>query len=122
MDLFNFDRADAVSQLLQRIGIQADLDTFLADHLTTVLRKQHRDIEIVSIKFLSAGNCSAGGQSISENVVSIDSLSMPIDVHVVLVAGAVTYELDLHIRIVAEQAASGYDVKTDVLVKRQWSR
>jgi len=106
---------------LDRIGVTTNLGEFLAEHLTQVLRKQHCDVVIESIEFVKAGDCSVDGRPVSEgSIVSVDSLCIPIDVHVVLVSNNRTHELDLHVRIIARTVSGILDVKTDVIVQRQW--
>lgn len=49
MHLINFDNVDAINELLERIGITAELGVFLREHLTQVLRQQHPDVVIQSV-------------------------------------------------------------------------
>lgn len=120
MDMINFDKANAIDQLLERIGIVSGLGAFLAGHLSTVLRKQHDDLEITSIEYIGADNCLAGGSSVSDTIVVLDSFQIPINTHVVLITNSnQMHELDLHVRIIANALDGVLDIKTDVIVRSQ---
>ena len=119
MEFINFDNVGAINELLERIGITVELGEFLGEHLTEVLRKQHADVVIESIEFVGAGDCSAGGMPTSQvHIIQLDSLSIPIDTHVVLVSNSRTHHLDLHVRIMANALDGEFDIKTDVIVQR----
>jgi len=118
--LISFDNVDAINELLERIGITAELGVFLGEHLTQVLRQQHPDVVIQSIEFLRAGDCSADGSRTSEGqIIQVDSLCIPIDTRVVLVSNSRTHDLNLHVRIIANCANGKFHIKTDVIVQRQ---
>lgn len=121
MRLMNFGSVDAINELLNRIGMTAKLGEFLVNHLTQVLRDQHSDVVIKSVEFIKADDCSVDGERFSDgSIISVDSLGIPIDVHVALVSNNRRLELDLQVRIIAHRMGGAYDVKTDVIVQRQW--
>lgn len=122
MEFLKFDRADAIRGLLKQIGIGSDLGPFLADHLTEVFRRQRADVVIKAIEFIRSGGCSAEGQrDLVSTIVLVESLSVPIELHVTLVSGGQTHHLELLVRINARTSDAGFRITSDVEIQNQWT-
>lgn len=121
MQLINFDDVNGINELLEHIGVSAKLGPFLGEHLTQVLGQQQPDINIESIEFIGAGDCSAEGMrnSGAGHIVQIDALTIPLDVHVVLISNDRIHHLDLHVKIMAKSSDGKYAITTDVIIQRQ---
>src|SRR4051794_35518857 len=84
----NFENAGATGALLGYLGLETNVATFLIDHLDSVLRRQHNDLEIESIEFLAANESSLcnidGVKTADPNIVIMNTLRMPIDVDLII--------------------------------------
>jgi hypothetical protein len=123
MQLVNFENseADAVDELLSRVGLTMDLGQFLAEHLTEVFRLQHPDVKIRSIEFKKAHGCSGEGNQLpgKSSEIELRALCIPIDVRTVLFSSNRTHNLELHVRIMANALNESFDIKTDVIIQQQ---
>ena len=121
VQLINFDDVNAINELLEHIGVSAKLGPFLGEHLTQVLGQQQPDINIESIEFIGAGDCSTEGMQNSDagHIVQIDALTIPLNVHVVLISNDRIHHLDLHVKIMAKSSDGKYAITTDVIIQRQ---
>jgi hypothetical protein len=118
--VLGFEKADAISTLLGRMGLVSDLGAFLSGHLLAVLRHQYSDLEIESIEFMGSGNCSVDGvETTNPYIVHVQTLSLPFNVNTVVTARKERYSLNLHVVLNAKLTGSNYDIKSDVMVQGQ---
>lgn len=118
--LLGFEKVGSVSALLADMGLAVDLGAFLSEHLLEVLRRQHGQLNIESIKFVGAGNCNAGGkQPETPNIVHLHSISVPCDVDAIVIVGKERYSLNLQVVLNCNFAQHGSAFTSDVLVKNQ---
>lgn len=117
--LVGFENVDAVNSLMEQVGLTADLGAFLSDHLLDVLRQQYSDLNIESVEFMRAGNCNADGVSWNPGTVKLNSLSLPIDVKLVVTAANERYSLQVHVVVNAKLQGDKYEFQSDVMVKDQ---
>jgi hypothetical protein len=119
--LINFNDTSEVDELLRQIGIESGLGNFLNDHLTDVLRKQYSHSVIESIELQGVENCSIEGMPKSEGstVINMDSLTVPLNVGIVVSVADTRYKLSLHVDIRSESDGNVFNTVTDVFFRDQ---
>ena len=116
---FDMQDEDALNEIISGFGLLADYKSFLPEHLTDLLQKQHPTVKVWSLELLASPNCDFGGMPAPENKshVIVDSMKIPFKLRVLLT----TTGADLHdvnsVVIDANDVHKTPVINTDMLIQ-----
>ncbi len=120
VQMIGFDEDDALNEIISGFGLLADYKSFLPEHLTDLLQKQHPTVKIRSLELLASPNCELGGMPAPENKshVIVDSMKIPFKLRVLLTTtGADLHELEVTLVINANDVHKTPVINTDMLIQ-----
>jgi len=119
--LIGFEKDQDLGGLFAKFGVFQDYRASLPEHLLGVLQQQHPSIVIESIELLDIPKCNLGGmeQPDSKTLVTVQTLSVPLDLRLTLRVGAGRFGLDIQLVIICEGLDSTPSVRSDMFIKAQ---
>ena len=120
VELLGFGDDDAIDEMFRRFGLLEDYKSYLAEHLTEVLRKQHPSVELRSLELVGMPNCSVGGMPSPNNEkhVIVDSVQVPLDLKIRLsTTGNDLHELYVTLVIKTENMHGKPSITSDMFVR-----
>lgn len=119
--LIGFEKDSELGALFAQFGVFQDYGATLPEHLLGILKQQHPSIIIESIELLDTPKCNLGGmeQPESKTLVTVQTLSVPLDLRLTLRVGAGRFGLDVQLVIICEGLDSTPTVRSDMFIRAQ---
>ena len=120
VQLIGFADDDALDDIFAGFGLFADYKSFLPEHLTELLRRQHPNVELRSLELLGKPNCDVGGMPSSDNEdhLIVDTIKIPLELRIQLsTTGDDLHELTVTLAINAANVRTTTQVSTDLLIR-----
>ncbi len=120
VEMVGFEYDDGLADLLAHIGLELDFKLMLSRHLQEIFQRQHKGVILERIELLNAGNGSYGGmQQEQSTIVPLQTMSVPIDLRVVLQAGDGRHALEIQLVLKYEGIDSTPVATSDMFIKEQ---
>lgn len=120
IEFVGFDDVQAANFLLRQIGIDSDLDAFLASLVEDVLKKQFDELRMISVALITIGECSIEGKTRNtDEAINCQSINIPIQLETYVEVKRKQYRLSLDVAIRATAGESDYQLESDVRIIEQ---
>ena len=120
VQLIGFDDDDALDEIFSGFRLFSDYKSFLLDHLTEILRKQHPTVELRSVELLGQPNCELGGMPSPDNQeqLIIDTTKIPLELRIRLsTTGDDLHELTVTLVINAVDVQTTPKITSDMSIR-----